>query len=347
MDFSILVETNPDAPELAKLAEERGFSGFFLIDSHMDWREVYPYLTLCVKATSRIKVGTLVTNPVTRHPTVTASAFATLHEISGGRMVMGIARGDSSVRALGERQATIAEFRDRARMIRHLANGDSIQYTPKQPGKEKWLAQSGGGPRDVRLTWYTPPERLPMYIGGYGPRVLQLAGEIADGVVVQAPDLEILQWSLGQLRVGAEKAGREPGSIRVVVAGPVVVSDDPAGARDNLRWFVQAVWNHSADLLERYDRSELPKNLLLGLPSDFRSDYTEHVQREAEELRQVPDEAVDALTVAGPAEKCAGQIRELEAAGAKEFIVYGLAMPRAEIEEMIETISTQIIPRCR
>lgn len=345
MHFSILVETNPDAPALAKLAEERGFSGIFLIDSHMDWREVYPYLTLCANGTSRIRIGTLVTNPVTRHPTVTASAFATLHEISGGRMVMGIARGDSSVRALGERQATIAEFRERAGMIRRLVNGESVAYTPKQPGKEKWLAQSGGGTRDVRLSWYSSPGKLPLYIGGYGPRILEVAGELADAIVVQAPDLEILNWSLARVRRGSEKAGRAADSIRPVVAGPILVDDDRARARDDLRWFVQAVWNHSADLVARYDAKELPKNLVLGLPKDFRSDYTEHVKRHAEELKQVPDEAVDALTVAGPAESCIEQIRELEKAGAQEFIVYALAMPKTEIEELIGTLSDQIIPR--
>ena len=72
MEFSFLAETNPDAPALAKLAESYGFGSFFLLDSHVAWREVYPYLTLCVRDTSRIRIGTLVTNPLTRHPTVTA-----------------------------------------------------------------------------------------------------------------------------------------------------------------------------------------------------------------------------------------------------------------------------------
>ncbi len=347
MDFSVLIETGPDAPAIAKCAESCGFKTIFLIDSHIGWREVYPYLTLCVRETSRIGVGTLVTNPIIRHPTVTASAFATLQEISGGRMVLGIAKGDSSVRILGERQATMAEFRRGARLIHQLANGETIEYKPKQPGREKWLAQSGGKTQKIHLGWYKSPKRLPMYIGGYGPKTLQFAGEAADGVVIQAPDVEIMRWSLSRVHEGAHAAGRDPRSVRVAVSGPAVVSSDVKRTRDALRWFVQAVWNHSAHLLELYDRASLPHNLIAGVPPNFVSDYTEHVQVDAEELRQVPDAAVDALTVFGPAERCMARFQELAAAGAHEFIVYALAIPRAQIERELRDLADQVLPRCQ
>src|SRR5436190_6598393 len=187
MDFGILVETNPDAPALAKLAEAHGFRTIFLIDSHVGWREVYPYLTLCAQATSKIRIGTLVTNPITRHPTVTASAFATLQEISAGRMVLGIAKGDSAMRILGERQATLAEFRAGVRLIQQLANGEAVEYRPRHPGHEKWLAQTGGRTERIQLHWYQPPAKIPVYIGGYGPPTLQFRRQAADGVVGLAP----------------------------------------------------------------------------------------------------------------------------------------------------------------
>lgn len=347
MDFSILVESNPDMPAIAKLAEANGFGTIFVIDSHVSWREPYPYMTLSARETSRIRIGTLVTNPVTRHPTVTASAFATLHEISGGRMVLGIAKGDSAMRILGERQATVAEFRNGVRLIKQLMNGETVEYKPKHPSHERWLAQAGGKPQKVRFPWLSSPGKLPVYIGGYGPKTLEVAGELADAVVVQAPDTGVVEWSMGHVRKGLQKAGRPASSIRTVVSGPLVLADDVAKARDDLRWFVQAVWNHSAHLLEHYKRSELPRGLVVGLPDDFRSDYSEHIQREAEELTQVPDEAVDALAVFGPAERCAQRMKDLAAVGAKEYIVYMLAMPRSEIESSIRTIGEQVIPRCR
>jgi alkanesulfonate monooxygenase SsuD/methylene tetrahydromethanopterin reductase-like flavin-dependent oxidoreductase (luciferase family) len=343
MDISVLLETGPDAPGLARLAESCGFGTIYLIDSQIDWREVYPYLTLCVRETSRIRVGTMVTNPVTRHPTVTASAFATLQEISGGRMVMGVAKGDSAVRRLGERQATMAEFRARTRLIQQLIRGESAEYKPEHPAREKWLAQSGGKPVSFRLTWFRPETALPVYIAGYGPKALELAGDIGDGVIVQAPATDVVRWALAHVEGGARGAGRDPGSIRVVVSGPVIVSDDLAKTRDDLRWFVQAVWNHTAHLLEHYERSKLPRSLLLGFPDGFTSDYAQHVRRGVEELRQVCDEAVDALTVFGPPKRCIEKLRDLRAAGANEFCVYALAMPRAEIESLMRALGSQII----
>ena len=199
-------------------------------------------------------------------------------------MVLGIARGDSSLRALGERIATVAEYRSRTKLIHRLANGETVQYKPKQPGHEKWLAQSGGKVQNLHFHWLQSPSRIPLYMGGYGPRALRVAGELADAVVVQAIDNEIVRWALDHTHEGARQAGRNPSDIRMVVSGPVVVSNDVKKARNDLRWFVQAIWNHVSDVLEHHDRSTLPANLVLGLPVDFRSDYSEHVQREAEEL---------------------------------------------------------------
>lgn len=347
MDFSLMIEPTPEAPAIAKYAESCGFKTIFFIDSHIGWREVYPYLTLCVRETSRIGVGTLVTNPVIRHPTVTASAFATLQEISGGRMVLGIAKGDSSMRMLGERQTTMAQFRRGVRLIQRLSNGETVEYKPAKPGYEKWLAQSGGKPQQIHLGWYKAQNHLPLYIAGYGPKSLQFAGEAGDGVVVQAPDVEIIRWSLSHVHQGARAVGRDPQSVRVVVSGPALVSSDVKKARDALRWFVQGVWNHSAHLLEIYDRSELPRNLIAGVPKNFTSDYNEHIKVDAEELHQIPDSAVDAFAVFGPPERCVERIQEVAAAGAQEFIIYGLIMPRTDIERLLRDLADKVIPRCQ
>ncbi|MGD9763191.1 MAG: LLM class flavin-dependent oxidoreductase [Candidatus Binatia bacterium] len=347
MEFGVLIETMPEAPRIAKLAEDNGFDAIFMIDSHVGWREVVPYLTLAARDTQRIRIGTLVTNPVTRHPTVVASYFATLQEISNGRMVCGIAKGDSSTRVMGERQATMAEFKESIKLIKELMNGGTVQYTPKHPDKAKWLKQAGGKPLPINFHWYKPPKNVPVYIGGYGPKTLQFAGEAADGVVIQAPHPDAMQWSLRHAHAGAKAAGRDLKTLRTVVSGPIVVSDDMKKACDDQRWFVQAVWNHSAHLLEYYKREELPESLVIGLPDNFRSDYSEHVIRDAEELSQVPDRAVDLLTVYGPAGRCIERLEQIKAAGGQEFIHYALAMPPAEIEESIKTIGKQIIPRVK
>src|SRR5438034_8805383 len=123
--------------DLTKLAEAQGFEYAWLFDSHVLWQEVYPIFTLMAATTSRIKIGPCVTNPATRDPTVTASALATLNEISGGRMVMGIGRGDSARRVIGQRPLTLARLEEACRLIRDLAAGREVDYD--------------GAP--VRLTW--------------------------------------------------------------------------------------------------------------------------------------------------------------------------------------------------
>src|ERR671939_700651 len=105
----------PDPPytrfvELLQLAERNGFDHGWTYDSHLLWQEPYPFLTAAALATERMRLGLCVTNPGTREPTVVASATATLHDVSGGRMVCGIGRGDSARRTIGYQPVTVKEF---------------------------------------------------------------------------------------------------------------------------------------------------------------------------------------------------------------------------------------------
>src|SRR6266849_6377464 len=135
--FGVTFMADPPASEIvgrAVLAEENGFSHVWLWDSHVLWQEVYPIFTLMAAGTSDIHIGTCVTNPVTRDPTVTASALATLNEISGGRMEMGIGRGDSAQRVLGRGPVTVAALERACGIIRDLAEGREVDLdgTPVQ-----------------------------------------------------------------------------------------------------------------------------------------------------------------------------------------------------------------------
>ena len=103
-----------------------------------------------------MKLGHFVTNPGTREPTVLASAYATLHDISGGRMVMGIGRGDSARRDIGQQPVKVAEFEQACRMIRAFMNGREVHWNDKE----------------LELTWVRRSPRIPMYVAGYGPKAL-------------------------------------------------------------------------------------------------------------------------------------------------------------------------------
>src|SRR5436190_155446 len=137
----------PDPPhtrfvELMQLAEEHGFEYGWTYDSHILWHDAYPLLTLLAVHTDKLKFGHCVTNPGTREPTVTASAYATLHAISDGRAVMGIGRGDSARRVIGYEPVKMAEFEASCRMMKDLMNGRPVEWN----GKELELEWAKGRP---------------------------------------------------------------------------------------------------------------------------------------------------------------------------------------------------------
>src|SRR4029079_14441261 len=151
---------------------------------------------LAIQATSRMKFGHLVTNPGTREPTVLASLYATMHDISGGRMVMGIGRGDSARRYIGQQPVRVAEFERRLEMIKPFMNGKEVHWNDK----------------DLQLKWVRPqlPE-IPMWVAGYGPKALGVAGRVGDGAIIQLSHPEIIQWIMGTPPPAGGEAGPRPG----------------------------------------------------------------------------------------------------------------------------------------
>src|ERR687883_920463 len=221
LEFEVTFMPDPPSSQIVKLtrlAEEQGFTYGWLFDSHLLWMEPYPLLTLMAVNTTRMRLGTCVTNPGVRDPSVTASLYATLNEISGGRMIMGMGRGDSSRRVMGKTPMTLETMERAIHEIRTLASGQEYQADPK-PIQIKWASGN-----------------LPVYVAAYGPKALHLAGRIADGVILQFADPHLIKWCLGFVREGAAAAGRDPGSIQVMAAAPVWASDDLAVARDHVRW---------------------------------------------------------------------------------------------------------------
>ena len=206
--------------DLTRRAEAAGFDYGWLFDSHVLWREPYVLLTLMAEATERMRLGTCVTNPATREPSVTASALAVLDELSGGRMDLGIGRGDSARRVLGKPPTTMADPRGGDQGHPGLVEGRAVTYE----GTE------------LQLTW-TGKWTLPVWVAGYGPMALAMTGRIADGVILQLADPDLIRWFVGQVREAeAVAAGRDAASIKVQAAAPLHIGPREAG-RERTRWF--------------------------------------------------------------------------------------------------------------
>jgi probable F420-dependent oxidoreductase len=330
--LSFGVTVLPDPPytrlvELMQAAESHGFEYGWTYDSHVLWHDPYPLLTAAALQTTKLKLGLNVTNPGTREPTVTASAFATLQDISGGRMICGIGRGDSSRRTIGQKPVSVAAFEQAVIAIRDLMKGNQVRWHDT----------------DVQLKWARELPWVPLYVAGYGPKVLAVAGRHADGVIIQLADPEIVEWIVGQVRKAAEEAGRDPAQIKVMACAPAYVSDDLAKACEEVRWFPAMVSNHVFDLLAKHDRSELPAALTeyVERMERERYDYSEHSRVGAKHGKQVSDEACERFCVLGTPEQHIEKLRRLEAAGVDQWNIYLMTHDQ---ERTLEVYGQQIIP---
>jgi probable F420-dependent oxidoreductase len=326
MDFGFTLK--PDhrverAVSLTRQAEAGGFSYGWLFDSHVLWREPYPLLTMMALNTTAMRLGTCVTNPATREPSVTASALATLNEISGDRMDLGIGRGDSARRVMGKPPTTLARLEEATVLIRDLVEGRDV-------------IQDG---HPMRLTW-TSGAKLPVWVAGYGPKALQLTARIADGVIIQLADPDLIRWFVGQLRDYAREAGRDPYEIRVQAAAPAHVGDIDS-CRERVRWFPALVSNHVVDLVNRYDPAELPPALTGYVREREGYDYLHHAEVGSSNAQFVGDEVVDRFCVIGSVEDHKRKLEELADAGVDQFNIY---LMNGDEEETLEVYGREIVP---
>ncbi len=324
----------PDPPyqrliDLMKRAEEHGFGYGWTYDSHILWQESFALLPLAAAQTEKLKLGHCVTNPGIREPTITASWYATMQDISNGRMVMGIGRGDSSRRVVGLKPVKVAEFEAALRMMKDLMNGRPVEWN----GKE------------LQLKWVRKelPE-IPMHVAGYGPRALGVAGRVGDGVIIQLADPQIIQWIMDTARKAAEEDGRDPDALQCIVCAPSHITDDLEDARNQVRWFPAMVSNHVMDLIERYgeDSDEIPSALTDYVKARKFYDYSEHSRVGAKHGEFVTDEICDRFCVLGTAEQATAKLRELEAVGVDQFNIYLMTEGQ---EETLAAYGEEIIPQ--
>jgi probable F420-dependent oxidoreductase len=310
---------------LTRQAEAAGFSYGWLFDSHVLWRDPYPLLTLMAEATTTLRLGTCVTNPATREPSVTASALAVLQELSGGRMDLGIGRGDSARRVLGKGPTSMKDLEEAVHVIRALVEGRSVEFEGTT----------------LELTW-TPAHRLPVWIAGYGPVALKLTGRVADGAMLQIADPDLIRWFVSQVRASALEAGRDPGAVSVMAAAPAHV-DDVADGRDRIRWFPALVGNHVVDLVNRY-QGELPESLTRYIRGRKDYDYHHHAEIGSDNAEFVTDDIVDRFGIVGDVDAHIAKLRELAEAGVDQFNVY---LMNGDEEEQLEIYGREVIPALR
>jgi probable F420-dependent oxidoreductase len=331
MDFGVVLQTNPPAARtiaLARRAEEHGFSHVWTFDSHLLWQEPYVIHSAILAQTRKVMVGPFVTNPATRDWTVTASVFATLNEMYGNRTVCGIGRGDSAVRVTNGKPTTLRELREAIGVIRGLANGEAVEYRGST----------------IRFPWATG-SRLEVWVAAYGPKALQLTGEVGDGYILQLADLDIAEWMITAVRRAAAEAGRDPAKIKFCVAAPFYVGQDRQHQRDQCRWFGGMVGNHVADLVARYGSDgELPTALTDYIAGRTGYDYNEHGRAGNTHTEFVPDEIIERFCILGTVEDHLQKLRQLRELGVDQFAGY---LQHDGKDETLRAYGETVIPAMR
>ena len=239
-----LTEDFPVFIESVQRLETAGYARAWLVDSQMLWEDGYIYFTRGLAATERIAFGTAVSNPVTRHYTVSASAAATLARLHPGRVILGMGRGDSAVRTLGFKPMATGKMESILSKAKALMAGEPVE----EEGSE------------IRIRW--ADQKVPLMYAATGPRNLRLGGALADIVMLQVgthPDA--VRWAIDQVHAGAEEAGRDPRAVEIALLCGLWVSDDMAEAREKARWSAACAANHLDDVVRRVPNHGMPAKL--------------------------------------------------------------------------------------
>ncbi len=328
MDIGIVLQTTPPASQvidLARKADAHGFSHVWTFDSHILWEEPFVIYSQILAQTSNVIVGPMVTNPATRDWTVTASLFATLNEMYGNRTVCGIGRGDSAVRVTNGKPTSLATLRESIHVIRELSNGREIEYNGSKI-KFEWASKS----------------KCEVWVAAYGPKALQLTGEVGDGFILQLADIDIAAWTIDAVRKAARDAGRDPKSVKICVAAPAYVGDDLSHMREQCRWFGGMVGNHVADIVSRYgDSSAVPKALTDYIKDRQGYDYKQHGQAGNTHTTFVPDSIVDRFCILGKVDEHLNRLKALKDLGVDQFSIY---LQHDGKEQTLEAYGKYILP---
>jgi alkanesulfonate monooxygenase SsuD/methylene tetrahydromethanopterin reductase-like flavin-dependent oxidoreductase (luciferase family) len=211
-------------------------------------------------------------------------------------------------------------------VIKALVEGRSIEYE----GTE------------LRLPW-TGAWQLPVWVAGYGPMALAMTGRVADGVILQLADPDLIRWFVSQLRAAEAAAGRPKGSVKVQAAAPAHIGPHELG-RDRTRWFPALVSNHVVDLVNKYPREQLPESLTGYVRDREGYDYLHHAEVGSSNSGFVTDDIVDRFCILGDADQHVAKLRELERAGVDQFNLY---LMNGNEEEQLEHYGRVVIPAMR
>jgi 5,10-methylenetetrahydromethanopterin reductase len=320
-----------DYADWVRLVESCGYELLGFGDSQFRWGDCHAVIAVTAMNSSRLTIGPFITNPVTRHPSVTANAMSTLQAMSGGRVFCGIGNGETSVRDLGQRSVSLADFEDYVLAVRGLCAGEEVVYQ--------------GQP--MRMLWDVP--RVPVWVAGDGPKMLQLAGRIADAAIVgNGATPELIRYAREQVSIGAAQVGRDPAGIDVWFMVRVLITKSEADGFDAYRFYLASYANTRYQAAVHRKGIEVPPDIaerLRGFRSEFR--YGESLRPDTTFNAELVDKyglrewLGRQFAITGPADECIAKLEVLAQAGGTHLV---LPQMHADIMGTTRQIATDILP---
>jgi 5,10-methylenetetrahydromethanopterin reductase len=325
---------------LAQTAEASGFETVYVGDSQMIWNDVWVTLAACALGTKRVRLGTGVTNTVTRHPAVTANAVMTLNMLSNGRAVLGVGAGDSAVRTAGLSPAKLPQIRERMEFMRALLDGKEVQALrpAEEEGKKTW-----GRVDKVRLLGADKWGKVPLQLAVMGLNSAEAAGEFCDGVIVDGHmggNGEGARATVAAAHAGAKKVGRDLKKFRFIAAIDAAIDNDRRKALDKVRPTAARNIARKPYLPATLgvDHAEVVK----AVTESYK--FYEHLNLEAKHRELIPDEVAMKCCIAGTPEDCIAKGKELQAAGITEISIFITSQDEAGSHNILQRFAKEVIP---
>ena len=312
--------------ELARQAEAWGFTGLLIADSQNLTADIWVELALAGATTSRLRLGPGVTNPITRHLAVTASAAATLQAETAGRAVLGFAQGDSALTQIGRRHLSVESFRAALETLQGLLRGDEVQLDERTRSRIRWIADSGVG-------------KVPVHVAASGLRTIAAAARHAEGV-----DLTV-GAELGRIRSGVEHA--RAAAVSKLLIGAylnVAVDEDPDAARALVRGSVATFARFSAAAASRSQLSAVDRHGIAQATAGY--DRGRHGESKAESAQSIAEQFIDGFAVAGTPDEVLRRLRAISKSGVERVIVVpgSLDSDSAKVHRSLARFAADVLP---
>jgi 5,10-methylenetetrahydromethanopterin reductase len=317
------------------MAEDDGWDGLALTDTQNLMGDVFVALGIAASCTTRLKLGTGATNPATRHPAVIASAISTVQVESGGRAMLGIARGDSALAYIGRKPLPLADFRRGVEEVQGYLRGEAVD-------------QHGYASRLEWLSSVNIP-KVPLSVAATGPKVIEIGAQLAERVTFSlGARPERLKWAIEHARSTRKAAGRDPSTLSCGAYVNAVAHPDIDKARDLVRGRLgvyarfSTMHGNAMDTLAREDRE-----VVEGLAATY--DMKAHATAGARHAAALDDDFVDRFGIVGPSELVAERLRELGGLGLDHVVVvgHGRDVDPAVFAESSRRMGREVLPLVR